>query len=265
MNIGMITCNYFVRVYNYTMPEDFDWNTMSNKWRTEFKKKDFMQLATEIRDMGYEALEIWEPTFSFDVYTEEEVAELAKELRAMGFKSFAYCIGGWGKEAMPVVDKAYRFAKALGAKVVTGCIKKDAVETLLPVIEEAGKKYGLVYAIENHPSPNLESPEEVAAAMAPYETVGANLDTGIYNMQHFDVLKAMDTLKGKIYHSHFKDTNKGVNACLPIGDGDAPLEAVLKRFQKEGYDGMISVEYEYEGDPAPGLVKSIKNIKQYMK
>ena len=263
-DLGMITCNYFMRIYDYKEPADFDWMEMSNKWKTEFGRDDFLQLAKEIYNLGYSSIEIWEPHFSYTMHTEEEAKEMASALREIGFRRIAYCIGGWGKADIDVVDKAYAFAKALGAKVVTGCIQKPDIEVILPVVEAAGKKHGIVYAIENHPSPNLESPEEIAEAMKSYETIGANLDTGIYNMQGYDVLKAMDTLKGKIFHSHFKDTVKGGEGCLPIGDGDAPMIGVYKRFQEEGYTGMVSVEFEFPEDPAPGLKKSIDYIKTNM-
>ncbi|MDR2649798.1 MAG: sugar phosphate isomerase/epimerase [Clostridiales bacterium] len=264
MNIGMITCNYFMRIYGYKEPENFNWGDMSAKWRAEFKKEDFLALAREIRDIGYDELEIWEPTFSHDVYTEDDAKTLAANLAAMGFKKLAYSIGGWTKNSVGSVDKAYKFAKALGSDIVAGCIIKDDADVILPVIEEAGKKYGLKYAIENHPSPNLSSPADVAEAMKPYTTIGANLDTGIYNQQGYDVLDAYRLLKGKVYHTHFKDTVKGAEACLPIGDGDAPLAELVKLFAADGFEYMLSVEFEYPEDPAPGLIKSIKYIKELL-
>jgi sugar phosphate isomerase/epimerase len=117
-----------------------------------------------------------------------------------------------------------------------------------------------VFAIENHPLPNIESPIKVAELIKDCKYVGANLDTGIYNMQCYDVLAAADILKDKIYHTHFKDTLKGGRGCLPIGDGDAPTAELLKRYKSWGYKHMVSVEFEYETDPTPGLVKSIKYI-----
>jgi sugar phosphate isomerase/epimerase len=264
MHIGMITCNYFMRVYGYRQPEDFSWGAMCDKWRAEFHEDDFLKLAREIREMGYDALEIWEPTFSYQVYDQAAAARLLSELTGMGFERTAYCIGGWGSGAAGSVDAAYRFASALGAKVVTGCITKADVDTILPAIEAAGRKYGMRYAVENHPSPNLESPEEIAQAILPYETIGANLDTGIYHMQGYDVLKAMDILGGKIYHTHFKDTVRGGEGCLPIGEGGAPLAEALGRFKSDGYQGMLSVEYEYPTDPAPGLKRSLEFIKHHL-
>lgn len=261
MNIGMITCNYFMKIYGYASPEGFNWGDMCVKWRSEFKEADFLKLAGEIRGMGYDNLEIWEPTFSYTVYSDAQAAALSAKLRDIGFNSLVYCIGGWGKGSIPDIEKEYAFAKALGAKVLTGCLSQADAPEIIAELERVGEKYGCLFAIENHPLPNVESPVKVAELIKDCKYVGANLDTGIYNQQCYDVLAAADILKGKIYHTHLKDTVKGGRGCLPIGDGDAPIAALLRKYKEWGYKYMVSVEYEFPTDPAPGLVKSIAYIK----
>lgn len=265
MNIGMITCNYFMRIYGYKVPENFNWGDMVVKYRNEFTRADFIKLAAEIRTLGYDNLEIWEPTFSHFVYSEKDAEALAAELKGMGFASLAYCIGGWSPKDREHVEKAYRFARALGAKVVTGCMPLDGAPEILPEIERCGKLYGLKFAIENHPAPNIENPEDVKRLTEGYETIGANLDTGIYNMLGYDLIAAANLLGNKVYHMHFKDTVKGGQGCLPIGDGDAKLAELLALAKQWDYKGMVSVEFEYEGDPAPGLQKSIAYIHDCLK
>lgn len=262
MNIGTITCSYFMRIYGYKKPEDFDWGAMTAKYRAEFKKQDFLKLAGEIRALGYDGIEIWEPTFSYLEYSPAQAEALRKELADMGFRLVVYCIGGWSAKDVEAVEPAYRFAKALGARVVTGCIVEADAPVILPVLEKWGKALGLKYAIENHPAPNFENPKAVAAAIADYETVGANLDSGIYNMQGYDVLEAADLFGEKIYHVHFKDTLKGGSGCKPVGEGDAPMGVLLLKLRDRGYSEMVSVEFEYEGDPAPGLGTSIAFINR---
>ena len=262
MKIGMITCNYFMRIYGYQMPEPFSWGEMCVKYRAEFGKGDFLKLAREIRDLGYDCLEIWEPNFSYMVYKPGDASRLATELKNMGFRELAYCIGGWGADDVEQVGKAYTFAKALGAKIVTGCITQVDAGIILPEADRWGRELGIRFAIENHPKPCFESPEDIAEAVKTYETIGANLDTGIYNQQGYDVLGALDLLKDKIYHVHFKDTIKGTKGgCLPIGDGDAPMAALLRKLRDWQYGGMVSVEFEYENDPAPGLARSIAYMR----
>jgi len=257
MNIGMITCTYYMRIYDYKRPEPFQWGDMEDKYRQEFKKDDFLELVKEIKSVGFNSLEIWAPMYSFEVYTPDDAKDMAVELNNLGFSSLAYCIGGWRKKDIPRIEKAYAFAKAMGCKVVTGCIQKDDAQVILDEVERCGIKYGLLYAIENHPEPSIEKPEDVDRLTEPYKTVGANLDTGIYNMMGYDVLKAADLLKEKVYHVHFKDSPKGGDGCLPLGDSDTPVAELLKKFKEWDYPYMVSVEYEYPTDPKPGLYKSM--------
>jgi sugar phosphate isomerase/epimerase len=264
MNVGMITCNYYLRIYGYKEPEGFNWGTMTDKYRKEFCRADFLKLAGEIRALGCEGIEIWEPMFSHRVYREADAASMAAELGQMGFKSFAYCIGGWGPADTAQVEPAYRFARALGAKVVAGCMPLEGTEELLREIERCGKLYGLFFAIENHPAPSIEKPEDVLSAAQEYVTIGANLDTGIYNYLGYDVIAAANLLREKVFHVHLKDSKNGAPGCLPLGKGDAPLTDLLKVLRLWGYDGMLSVEYEHEGDPAPGLAESLRFIQKHL-
>lgn len=260
MNIGMITCTYFMRIYDYKRPDAFNWGDMTRKYQQEFSRDDFIQLAKEIKGIGFNSLEIWEPMFSYKVYTLEEGKAMAEELKAIGFQSLAYCIGGWGAGDVANIDSAYAFAHAMGCQVVTGCIRLPDADVVLPVIEKAGLKYGMKYAIENHPEPSVEKPEDVYRLSQGYETIGANLDTGIYNMMGYDLLAAADLLKGKIYHVHFKDSPRGGEGCLPLGDADTPLAPLLRKLREWDYSYMVSVEYEFPTDPEPGLYKSLGYI-----
>ena len=166
MNVGMITCTYFMRIYNYVQPEGFNWGEMSDKWRNEFHYEDFLALAREIRRIGFNAMEIWEPMFSYRVYTHEEARRMAQDLRALGFENLAYCIGGWGAQDVDAVEPAYAFAHEMGCKVAVGCLIKRDAEVLLPVLQRVGEQYDMVYAIENHPEPNVEKPQDVAELCA---------------------------------------------------------------------------------------------------
>jgi sugar phosphate isomerase/epimerase len=263
MDLGMITCNYRMRIYNYKRPDNFDWETMSEKWRAEFKKDEFLKLAAEIRGLGYENIEIWEPTFSFKVYSVEDAKDVYAELKKMGFSRTAYCIGGWSSEEAPLVDKAYAFAQALGAETVAGCIRGANQKLILDTLEEAGKKYNIRYGIENHPKPNLESPEEILEAVKPYKYIGTNVDTGVYLLLGYDLLKSMDVLKDRIFHIHLKDRKKNAagGSTVPVGEGDVLMADAIKKLKDWQYRGMYSVEYGNDTDPAPGLKKSLEYLK----
>ena len=260
MDIGGITCSYYLLTYDYEPPTPFDWGEMCVRYRATFGREALLQLARRMRGIGLTAIELWEPMCSYRVYSVEDARALRAELEAMGFRSIAYCIGGWGAGDVDEVEPAYAFAAALGAEVVVGCIDERQQATILPAIEAAGARHGLVYAIENHPAPNFSDPAAIAAATRDYAHIGANLDTGIYYMMGHDLLEALETLGDKVYHVHLKDTRRGEEGCFPLGDGEAPNAALLSALRARGYGRMVSIEYEAPSDPTPGLHQSLGYI-----
>ena len=75
------------------------------------------------------------------------------------------------------------------------------------------------------------------------------------------VLAAAQVLKGRIYHVHLKDTFTGGEDCFPLGQGNAPLGALIRQLKEDGYPEMLSVEFEYNGDPTTGLKESLSFIQ----
>ena len=261
LKIGMITCNYCMGIYDFQMPQAFDWGKMEEKHRRDFDGGAFTALARGIGDMGYRHLEVWEPHFSHMAHTTGEAAAMSEMLHAMGFQSIAYCIGGWRSGQEGQVEPAFRFAHALGADTMTGCIPPDGSDALLAEIERCGKKLGMRFALENHPAPNLENPLDILNVVGRYETIGANMDVGILHETGYDVLEAASLLRNKIHHVHLKDTVKGgawpIGGCRPIGEGEVPIAAFLGCLHEWDYPHMVSVEFESAGNPTAGLISSL--------
>ena len=151
----------------------------------------------------------------------------------MGFRAVVYCIGGWTPQDVSTVEPAYRFARALGAHVVTGCMAGEGIDDLLAEMERCGKAYGVKYAIENHPAPNLESPEEIAKDHRSLRDHRRQPGYRHLQLPGYDLLAAAQVLKGRVYHVHLKDTFTGGEDCFPLGQGNAPLGALIRQL-KEG-------------------------------
>lgn len=267
MDVGMITCCYSMLIFNYREEESsgVDWDTVCAKWRMEFNEEDFLKLAREIHGLGCSCLEIWEPSFSYRVYTCEQAAAMGDKLRGIGFKKIIYCIGGWSAGDIPEIDKEYAFAKALGAEMLTGCLRQADAPEIITELERAGEKYDALFALENHPLPNVESPLKVAELIKDCKYVGANIDSGHYNTMCYDLLAGAEILKDKLYHVHCKDTNKGSGECLIIGEGSAPIAEFLRKLAEWDYQHVLSLEYGSSGDPTPGLVKSLAYMNDILK
>lgn len=265
MKIGAITCNFYTRIFNYTMPEDFNWGAMSDRYRTEYSLTDTENLLKEIAALGYDAAELWEPTGSHLIYSLDGAKIIKKMANDLGLDIPVYCIGGWRNSDVDGMEKAYLFAKALGASVITGCMPKDDSDKAIDKMDELGEKYGIYFAIENHPVPSFSNPADVKAVIEAHSKwVGANLDTGIYIKDGYDPIEAAKMFGDKLYHVHFKDSKPGVRGCFPIGDGELDYPAVIKHLVDTGYDRMLSVEFEFHSDPTPGMKISIERIKKVL-
>lgn len=257
MNIGVITCVHMLRTYGYQRPDPFDWAAMEKAYHENYTAEDFLQLAKEIYDTGLEHLDLWEPMFSHKFHTPEEAADLAKRLHEMGFKTISYCIGGWYKGDSVQVGPAYRFANALGAKVMLGAIIEEAIPELFPEMEKYGKEFGIKFGVENHPDPCIGDPEHIRDAIAPYETIGVNIDAGLFHGFGYDLIDAYEMLKERVVHVHLKDNKRGARGPLAVGQGDAPMAELLRRLKRDNYQGMISIECSANGNPTAAIARSI--------
>ena len=88
------------------------------------------------------------------------------------------------------------------------------------------------------------------------DSVKVNYDTA--NVEYYSGDLAVDDLPkitGELAHVHLKETTGGKgNWNFPaIGDGHVDFGRVLAILNDAGYDGPLSVELEFEGEPWPSL------------
>ena len=80
--------------------------------------------------------------------------------------------------------------------------------------------------------------------------IGACADTGHWARSGLKPVECLRILKGRISSSHLKDLNKtgGDAHDVPYGTGVCDIKACLDELKKQGFDGNISIEYEYNWD-----------------
>jgi sugar phosphate isomerase/epimerase len=147
------------------------------------------------------------------------------------------------------LDHAVRFAKAIGARNITG----DATGTILGEIDHRCTKEGLSFGIHNHYFAGqkfpYESPEDVLQALATVSaTVGSTADVGQFTSCGYDPVEAIRTLGPRLKLVHLKDIqarNGEVNVLL--GTGIAKIPEVMAELRRQKFAGLVAVEYEKEG------------------
>lgn len=201
---------------------------------------------------------------------DQVVSLLQQKLGKHGLKAVNYGVVGIPNNEQGA-RKVFDFAKKLGLRAVT-TESADAVALL----EKLAVEYNIAVAFHNHPgdmsNPNYKvwSPHYIAGLVeGRSKLLGACADTGHWTRSGIKPVEALRILKGRIISSHLKDLNefgKRNAHDVPYGTGVSSLKEVLDEFQAQGFDGNISIEYEYNWDNSvPEVTQCIDFVKAYRK
>ena len=126
----------------------------------------------------------------------------------------------------------------------------------------------------------MKSKEEVDRAFAYTERYGIKMFIGVpdYDLIDYVIQKVAETGIRVAIHTHgpdgaafpsiykimelVKDPSLGVGCCWEMGRGVIDFRPIVKALRKVGYKGVLSVEFEKNGDnPHPGVAESIGYLR----
>ena len=199
--------------------------------------------------------------------SEEVIARVEKKLAEHGIKGVNYGVVG-GKDA-DEWRKIFMFAKRLKLYGVT---TEDV--PLLDIIEPLVKEFDIRVGIHDHPrqpkNPNYRvwDPHYILEVTKDRDSrIGACADTGHWQTSGLDPLYCIRVLKGRVISSHLKDkTDFGPGHDVPYGSGVGRIGLVLNELKKQGFEGNISIEYEYNWEHSvPEVKQCIDFVRQHGK
>ncbi|MFO7669936.1 MAG: TIM barrel protein [Bacteroidales bacterium] len=146
----------------------------------------------------------------------------------------------------PEIDYAFESARILGAKGVSNEIGHDACKRLGPFAE----KHGMYAIFHNHGQPRDSTFNfEEFLAYSPNHML--NFDAGHYfgaTGKHPNEL--IEKLHDRIFSIHLKDKTSfdadPPDTNVPWGEGDTPLEDILKLIQANAWEIHCDIELEYQ-------------------
>jgi sugar phosphate isomerase/epimerase len=155
--------------------------------------------------------------------------------------------------------KIFAFAKKLNLYAIT---TEDVGK--LDIIEPLVKEFDIRVGIHDHPrqpkNPNYRvwDPHYILEVTKDRDSrIGACADTGHWQTSGLNPVYCLRVLKGRIISSHMKDkTDFGPGHDVPYGNGVGEIARCLEELKKQGFEGNISVEYEYNWD------NSVPDVKQ---
>ncbi|HEY3898710.1 MAG TPA: sugar phosphate isomerase/epimerase [Chthoniobacter sp.] len=193
-----------------------------------------------------------EPTVIFNHESPPEVwAKVKAKLAEKGITPVAYGVVPLSKDEA-ISRKVFEFAKYFGLRV----INTESVEAI-DTIEKLVKEYDIKVGFHDHPKRpdhpeyKMWDPEYILSVVKDRDPrIGSCADIGHWVRSGLKPIDCVRILKGRIMSSHMKD----LNAPLPSGHdvlwgtGVSDVPAILDEYKAQGFDGPISVEYEYNWD-----------------
>lgn len=216
----------------------------------------FGSLLGRVRELGFDAIDLWGAQLSTDWATDEHVAIARELLCEHGITVATY--GAWVGPAN--VERACELARTLGTRMIGAGFSGDARQ-LAPVLRE----HGVVLAVENHPE---RTPAELLAKIeAGGETLRATVDTGWWATQGYDPARAIQELAPNVAHVHLKDVlHEGEpHETCAWGKGIVDIRACLGALLRIDYAGTYTVEHEPEDhDPSEEIRAMREQLEEWL-
>jgi sugar phosphate isomerase/epimerase len=164
--------------------------------------------------------------------------------------------------------QVFEFAKTMGLRAVT-TESVDAIDT----IEKLVKEYDIMVGFHDHPkrandpSYRMWDPNYILSVVKDRDPrIGSCADTGHWVRSNLKPVDCLRILKGRIISSHLKDLNRMGDGAhdLPYGTGVSDVPGILEELKAQGFDGNISIEYEYNWDHSlPEVAQCIGFVRGY--
>lgn len=152
---------------------------------------------------------------------------------------------------------AFEFAREMGVETIVSEPPPEAFD----MVEKLCDEYGINLAIHNHPQSPASRywhPDRVlAACQGRSARIGACCDTGHWVRSGLRPLDCLKLLEGRIITFHLKDVGewaKPETRDVPLGQGLGEYADVLKELKRQGFRGVMAIEYEHE---SPELMQEV--------
>lgn len=197
----------------------------------------------------------------------EMLQKVKDKLAQHHIKAVNFGVTGISKDPA-AARKLFEFAKSLGLRAIT-TESVDAIDTFEPLVKE----FDIMVAFHDHPKqPNnpgyrMWDPNYILEVVKNRDRrIGSCADTGHWVRSGLKPVECLRILKGHIISSHLKDLNEVSPDAhdVPFGFGVSDVPAILDELKRQGFQGNISIEYEYEMDRSmPAVAQCIGFVRGY--
>ena len=163
--------------------------------------------------------------------------------------------------------RAFEFAKAMGIETLSSSPAPESFALLNKLVDE----YKINIAIHNHGPGDryAKIATEEAALQGANVRIGSCIDTGHFLRSSEDPVLAAKTFGKRVYGVHLKDVKTDANgnkSFTEVGKGELNTPALLQVLRKNGFKGLLSIEYEeHENDPTSYIEECLAATREAVK
>ena len=163
--------------------------------------------------------------------------------------------------------RAFEFAKSMGIETLSSSPEPNSFALLNKLVAE----YKINIAIHNHGPGDryAKIAAEAAALQGQNSRIGSCIDTGHFLRSSEDPVLAAKTFGKRTYGVHLKDVKTDANgnkSFTEVGKGELNTPALLQVLRKNGFKGLLSIEYEeHENDPTSYIEECLAATREAVK
>jgi sugar phosphate isomerase/epimerase len=178
-------------------------------------------------------------------------AAIRAKFDAAGISIFAYRVDYDASFTDDEIDVTFRQAKALGVRTISSTTTLTGARRIAPFAD----RHALAVALHN--TANIKDPDAIATpqsfrtALALSKSFHLNLDIGNFTAANFEAVAFIQENLASISHIQIKDRTRNGGSNERFGDGDTPIQDVLRLVKQKQLAIPVFVEYEYIGLGAP--------------
>jgi sugar phosphate isomerase/epimerase len=225
-----------------------------------YRNFDIDQTLQMISSMGVKYFSVkdwWLPLDS----TKEQMDQFKAKCASYGVEG--YILGPIYMKSVAEVDRAFAYAGRYGSTMFIGVPDYELIGYVIEKVRETGIKV----AIHTNGPDGAAFPDIykiVEMVKDPDLGVGCCLDMGHSVRSGEDIAKIVKKYHKWIYDVHIKDETAPSKAgeTWEMGRGVIDFRPIVKALRKVGYTGVLSVEFEKNGDnPHHGIAESIGYLR----
>ncbi len=188
------------------------------------------------------------------------------QLQKFGVSAVAYGVTGIDKNE-DGARKLFTWAKSMGI----GILNTESVDAL-DTIEKMVKEFDIKVGFHDHPKRTdagyrMWDPNYIFELVKNRDRrIGSCADTGHWVRSGIKPVDAIRMLHGRIVACHLKDLNvfSPDGHDVPFGTGVSDVKAILDELHHIGYQGTLSIEYEYNWQTSlPEVAQCIGFVSGY--